>query len=104
MADIKRRETQYAVMHPDIYSGKTCDQVKPQWSGAAEGDKNGYEYIDHTITLSAKTFPPGTRVSIHEPECPKCGQCRERNYPDDGFEARCDCGFDWDLWVQEQFA
>jgi hypothetical protein len=51
-----------------------------------------------TIELMAEHFPPGTKITIEEPECPKChqvvGLCRQDEM----------CDFDWDQWVLEQYS
>ncbi|WP_029066529.1 hypothetical protein [Labrenzia sp. DG1229] len=99
------RETQSAVQAPDIYDGPKCDQHRPQWTGSAEGDQDGPEPIGETIELAANTFPPGTRVTIEEPECPECGMVpTHMNKPGQSGNWECDCDFDWKNWADEQFS
>jgi hypothetical protein len=97
----------WADMEPDCYGGNTGDQIRPRWNTYADGDKEGgYEDL---LTLDPATFPPGTKLVISIPGCPNCG---EPWFPDPiRYEAggplyhgKCDCGFDWDAWVLEQYS
>lgn len=105
---IKRRETQWAAMEPDVYAGKTCDQVQPRWKVWAEGDKGGADHQQYPLKLAARTFPAGTLITIAEPVCPQCDEPRSPKYPSPKhgpmYVSRCRCGFDWDKWVIEQFS
>lgn len=107
MTKIRLRETMRAEMKPDVYAGPTCDQVEPRWWTYADGDKEG-GYEHEPLALDAKLFPPGTVITVEEPVCPKCEEPREPNYKDGkylpGFAAKCDCGFDWDNWVGEEYS
>lgn len=93
---MKFRQTMWAEMSPDLYDGETCDQLRPRWHGFAEGDMDS----DHSdvLTLDSKHFPPGTKVLVLEPECPKCEQI-----PDLCRSAES-CDFDWDSWVQDKYS
>lgn len=101
-------ETTTAEMKPDCYGGKTCDQIVPRWWTYADGDKeDGYEY--EPLRLDARTFPPGTKISISEPVCPGCGETRSPKFPRPKkgqplYAGPCDCGFDWDAWVLGQYS
>jgi hypothetical protein len=107
MADIKRHETQWAEMSPDIYAGQNCDQVKARFRVWAEGDRGGDEYEDR-LGLSPNTFPPGTLITIAEPVCPLCDEPRDPVFPIPRrgplYKGPCRCGFDWDAWVQENYS
>ena len=97
------RETMWAEMKPDLYDGENCDQLLPEWDAYADGDKEG-DRID-IIEFAAKTFPPGTKVTISEPLCPNCRETR--SYDDislKSFADKCDCGFDWKTWVEKLYA
>lgn len=69
-----------------------------------EGDEEDGEILK--LEMRATQYPPGTRVTIEVPCCPKCGDpadCNEpkeygRTWPD------CECGFSWTNWVNECFA
>lgn len=104
---MKYRKTMWAEMAPDVYGGKSCDRIVPEWLCAAEGDKDGPEK-QSTIALNPRTFPPGTKVEIYEPLCPQCGEFRYPVFspPKRGplFEPKCGCGFDWDEWTREQYS
>jgi hypothetical protein len=73
--DAKRFETMRAEMQPDLYGG------------------------EH--------FPPGTVVSVLEPECETCGKVREPRFDRQrlvGFASECECGFNWDEWVEQRYS
>lgn len=101
------RKTMWAEMAPDVYGGRTCDQIVPQWSCAAEGDK-GDSDTQRVLELAARTFPPGTKVEIHEPLCPRCGELRHPKFPAPKrgplFSGQCECGFDWDAWARDRYS
>jgi hypothetical protein len=104
---IKRHETQWAEMSPDIYDGPKCDKVKPRWKTAAEGDR-GSDDFETVLHIAARTFPPGTRISIQEPLCPKCDELREPVFPIPKrgplYAGPCRCGFDWDAWRDAEYS
>ena len=104
---LKLRETMWATMRPDCYGGKSCDKIRPQWSTYGDGDKQGEEG-ERTLQLAARSFPPGTKITIAEPQCPKCGEVRDPIFPAPKrgplFAAKCGCGFDWNEWTLEQFS
>jgi len=101
------RETMWAEMKPDCYGGEGCDEIVPGWATYAEGDKQGGDG-EAALELAARTFPPGTKVTISEPTCPQCGDLREPIFPIPAegplYAGPCDCGFDWDAWVLEQYS
>lgn len=90
------RQTMRAEMEPDVYGGENCDEVRPRWNAYAEGDMDA-DYSD-SITIDAKHYPPGTKISVLEPCCPKCGQIPEFCRASDG------CDFDWDAWVLDEYS
>lgn len=88
--------TMWAELSPDVYDGETCDQVRPRWHGYADGDMDS-DYSD-TLEFDSKHFPPGTKVLVQEPLCPKCGQIPELCRSDE-----C-CDFDWDAWIEDRYS
>lgn len=107
MGEIKTRETMWAEMRPDCYGGKTCDQIVPRWHIFCSGDKDS-ENTREALKLAPRTFPPGTRVVIHEPVCPRCGDTRSVKYPTPKrgplFDDNCECGFDWKNWTLGEYS
>ncbi len=93
---IDYRQTMWAEMSPDLYDGENCDQLLPRWHGFAEGDRDS-DYLE-TLEFAAKHFPPGTKVLVLEPECPKCQQIPEFCRGDDA------CDFDWDAWTADRYS
>ncbi|MET3601016.1 hypothetical protein [Martelella mangrovi] len=99
------RETMWAQQAPDIYTGPNCDQHRPRWVVSAEGDMDGKSPIGETLDLSAKTFPPGTKVTVQEPECPRCHEVPSlMDMPGQSGQWECGCDFDWKGWADEQFS
>lgn len=89
---MKHHKIMWAEMRPFLYDGPKCDQVRPQWHCEAEGDMDSTE--EESIDLDAAVFPPGTKIEISVPCCPKCTQIQEC----------CDCGFAWDAWRDNEYS
>ena len=102
MSELGYRETQWAEMKPDCYAGESCDEIAPRWEGFADGDMDGDTF--DPITMAARTFPPGTRVVVSEPQCPQCQTPAgfALNH-ETGQMGACECGFDWVQWTREQY-
>lgn len=105
--DIKMRETMTAELKPDCYGGASCDKIVHQWDAHAEGDMDSDDTLK-TLSLSARTFPPGTRVIISEPCCLQCGETRSVIFPVPKrgplFADKCECGFDWKAWTLDRYS
>lgn len=97
MTDMNYYTAQSTYMEPDVYAGDTCDQVRPRWVAYIE--KEGRCDVGELIELNAKTFPAGTRILIQIPDCPEC-----TTSADLASDGKCECGFDWDQWTQEQYS
>jgi hypothetical protein len=113
-------ERQTFRQEPDCYDGKECNGHRPRWmtSYPKEGDEEDGETLK--LEMDARLWPPGTRVTIEVPACPKCGEpsdfaaktrlrkdsegvyqsveIRHRKWPN------CRCGFSWRKWVEENFS
>jgi len=85
-------------MEPDIYTGPNCDEHRPRWITSAE--KEGDGELTGDIVLDPSLFPPGTRVIIEIPVCPKCGE----DYELCNSEIDRDCDFDWKQWVESEYS
>lgn len=107
MSKIELRETMRAELKPDVYGGKTHDQIVPRWWCYGVGDMDG-DYEHGPLSLDPRHFPPGTKISIEEPSCPECEMVREpiTPRPESGpsFSAKCSCGFDWDEWTSNEYS
>ena len=107
MADeIEYREIGGAEMHPDLYDGTRCDQVKPLWNGWMEGDKQGEDGVE-VIDYPAHAYPLGTKISISVPCCPKCQEPAEAGIivPDTPVYIHdCECGFSWKDWAEGKYS
>lgn len=104
----KLRETMWMEMKPNCYGGDTCDQVEPQWHCYADGDKDSDDQRTPLI-FDPSEFAPGTKITVSEPHCPSCDEYRGRQFPppENGppiFEKKCECGFDWEAWVLNEYS
>lgn len=92
---------------PDVYAGKTCDQVEPRWHCYADGDKDSDDQRE-PLKLDPRRFPPGTKITVEEPICPKCSEPRSIKHPQPKrgslFVDKCGCGFDWVEWTLNQYS
>jgi len=89
------RTIMWAEQKPDLYDGPDCNQIRHRFECFCEGDMES-EFLD-SIDLNASTFPPGTKVIVQIPTCPKCGMDCEMCQADDL------CDFDWDSWVADKY-
>lgn len=86
----------WAERKTDCYDGEGCDELKPQWSTYCEGDKSG-ETFDEPLSLDPSQFPPGTKITVSIPVCPKC----ELNVE---LCKGSDCSFDWKDWELSEYS
>lgn len=106
------REIMRAENAPDVYDGPTCDGIRPRWMGSAEGDQDGDDEVgrDGAILLAARTFPPGTKISIQSPLCPKCHETPHDmgDFRDDSgnwfTKWSCGCDFDWREFTLDNYS
>ena len=101
MIKVSYVKTMWAEMKPDVYGGKNADEHIPRWEAFCLGDR-GSELSSADLILDPKLFPPGTKIEISEPICPKCGEvyqnCMSRGYNKD------ECDFDWKEWAEDQYS
>lgn len=106
MEKIHYTERQTFRQEPDCYDGKKCDKQRPRWmtSYPKHGDEEDGETLK--IEIPAGSVPPGTRVIIQVPICPKCGDPADMNEPRRKQRRwpRCQCGFSWAKWADGQFS
>ena len=96
--DIQYEEFMLVIQYPDVHDGPHGDQVRPEWRGFAEGDKDSGDSIGDSLLFAAKTFPAGTKVVVYVPLCPECKEVTADHGP------ICDCGFDWNEWTREEYS
>jgi len=91
-------------MRPDTYAGKNADKHRPEWWATVEGCRGVVDRPD-VLQLAANTFPPGTVITVFEPQCPHCrsvATLMANPAGDDRWE--CDCDFDWKAWAEQEYA
>ena len=91
MKELRYREIAWATRTVDYYIED--EQETAMWESYFDGDKEGGTDKDD-IVLKASTFPPGTKITISMPECPKCENTQEM----------CTCGFDWKAWASGKWS
>lgn len=91
-----------AEVHMDLYCGDDCEGREPLWFTYGEGDKDASTERE-PLQLNAERFPPGTLVTVEEPLCPKCEEPRYPASKGKGWIDKCECGFDWKAWEDEQY-
>jgi len=106
MKNISFQDRQIWRQEPDCYDGNNCNQLRPRWmtSYPKHGDEEYGEVLK--LEIDAYQVPPGTRVIIEVPVCPKCGDPADMNEPRRRQRKwpNCDCGFSWSKWTEEQYS
>ena len=95
----------------DVYGGEQCDQVTKHFETYCDGDM-GSDTHTEDIVIKLSDLPPGAKISVEYPCCPKCSLPRSDEFERldggslriIGHKSTCDCGFDWDEWVQSEFS
>lgn len=107
---MKYHTIMWAELKLDVYCGKKCDESRPQWEAFFEGDMDS-DTSTKDISLGVDYFPPGTKVSVKIPQCPDCTLPRmtHASHKNDGsvvisHESKCECGFDWLEWEQNEYS
>jgi hypothetical protein len=89
-------EIMRAEMTPELFGGKSGKKRIPQWNIFCEGDMQD-DTVKWSIKLDPKKLPPGTKVSVQIPVCPKC----RMDYENCNNTKECD--FDWKKWEHDNF-
>jgi len=95
----------------DVYAGEKLDKVEKHFETYCDGDMDSDRHQED-IVFSLKDLPPGAIISVQYPCCPECGVAREDEYKTNpgcameiiGHASKCQCDFDWENWVQEEFS
>jgi hypothetical protein len=79
---IRYVERQTFIQKPDVYDGPKGNGHRPRWmtSYPKEGEEEDGETLK--IDLPGAMMPPGSRVTIEVPVCPKCGTPSDMNGSD----------------------
>ena len=89
-------------MQPDCYGGKNFDEHIPQWWGYCDGDKQD-DTTRQSIVFDPKDYPPGTKIVVTSPVCPKCDEVYE-NCMVRGYGGPNECDFDWKKWAEGKYS
>lgn len=102
MSKLDYLEVMWAEQAPDIYDGPRCDQHRPDWRTSELDCKSMPEGGNDLLELKADNWPAGTKIVISVPICPDCGESAELG----GLAAskKCDCGFDWKEWAENEYS
>ena len=106
----RRAETQYrdiawAELQCDVYDVKT--EKTKSWYAYVDGDMDG-DSDTGPFVVYVQHHPPGTKIVVSVPLCPKCGQdrsdCEEEQRNRDPADSDIDdCAFNWKMWDEERF-
>ena len=84
----------------DCYAGENCDQHQKYWNCYAADDMQDEALSpdDHKFSIDLKDHPPGTKIIVSEPICPKCGLTFFDCNPDP------DCDFSWSGFAEDLYS
>jgi len=105
------RETMRTVVETDIYYGDSCNEHKNHFTTYCDGDMSSDTHTDD-IVVKLGDLPAGATISVQYPTCPNCDLAREDTFEHlkggrmkiIGHAEKCDCGFDWLNWIEEQYS
>lgn len=111
MSDLNTHQVMRAEVKADVYGGDECDQVTKQFEIYCDGDMDS-DTNTEDIVIKLADLPPGTKISVEYPCCPECSLPREDIFKQIGggalkivgHKSKCQCGFDWDEWVQNEYS
>ena len=83
----------------DCYAGKNCDEKRPLWKMFAAGDMD-HDETSENLVFDCTAFPPGTKITVEEPLCPKCGEVFGNCQSPSAYDQ---CDFDWDEWTDSLY-
>lgn len=101
MHNIKYRTISSGNLKADCYGGNNFDTIIPKWYVYSDGDKEGGT-IPNDITFDAKHFPIGTRIKVEVPICPSCNES-DADIASHS-QNKCECGFDWNEWILDNYS
>ncbi|WP_416778178.1 hypothetical protein ACNFJN_08285 [Xenorhabdus budapestensis] len=96
ISDITYKIASWGEVKADVYS-EICDEhkfIEISCDGDMESD------TAEKITFDVKRWPVGTKITVSVPCCPTCGLDAE--FQDSA--GKCECGFDWRDWAEEQYS
>lgn len=96
---IKATEVNYDVtawgeVKADIYAGEQHEKFIEM---SCQGDMESTD--ENEIHICSSRWPVGTKIKIETPLCPTCetdAELQDEN-------GKCECGFDWRVWAEEQY-
>jgi len=111
MSKIIPKTMMRAEVKADVYGGPKCDEVSTYFSAWAFGDMEDDDFTED-ITIQLSSLPAGAVVTVTYPCCPNCQLPREDKFENIGrgrmkivgHADNCECGFDWNNWIQEQYS
>lgn len=91
----------------DVYG----EEVRKMFNTFCDGDMQDDDHTDDII-IKLTDLPPGAKITVEYPCCPDCGLQREDLYKHleggrleiVGHANNCECGFDWNEWVELMYS
>ena len=89
---------------PDVYAGHDCDKIEPRWRFVGD---DGEDFFSVSF-LEARHHPPGTKIVVKVPTCPKCNYTApEGDDIDWDSDIKCTnphCDFSWKNFAVEKYS
>lgn len=94
------KTTSWGEVKVNVYAGENFDQHERYVSICTEGDQEPFEGKE--AEFSSKRWPAGTKITVEVPECPNPDCYLDAEFQND--QGKCECGFDWKNWADEQYS
>ncbi|KZN58914.1 hypothetical protein N473_26215 [Pseudoalteromonas luteoviolacea CPMOR-1] len=99
MSDIEYDTSAWGEVKADIYAGEPCGSKHEKYIEMSCRDDMG-SVNEKDIIICSSIWPVGTKISIEIPLCPEC----ETDAKLQDKAGKCECGFDWKTWAEEQYS
>jgi len=99
VVDMDYKTVAWGEVKANVYAGDNCEQHEPYIEMSHEADMGSSGPMDD-LTFDKKRWPVGTKITIEVPSCPDCHLDAEYQ----GENGKCECGFDWKNWADEQYS
>lgn len=98
--DNEYNTTAWGEVKADVYAGDPIGSKHEKYiEMSCEGDMESTR--EEEISICSSRWPAGTKILIEVPICPKCEDL-DAEYQDKN--GKCECGFDWKAWAEEQYS
>ncbi|MCF6459093.1 hypothetical protein [Pseudoalteromonas sp. MMG024] len=99
MAEMNYDVTAWGEVKADVYAGEPCGSKHEKFIEMSCQD-DMESTTEKEINICSSRWPVGTKITIETPLCPSCETDAELQNED----GKCECGFDWKIWAEEQYS